>query len=35
MHGTAKTRLTLQERCDLVLAFARALYVNGQATEQI
>src|SRR5882724_10946381 len=23
-----------QERCDLVLAFARTLFVNGQATEQ-
>ena len=35
MHGTAQTRMTSQERCDLVLAFARVLYVNGQATEQI
>jgi uncharacterized membrane protein YjjP (DUF1212 family) len=26
--------MTLQERSDLVLAFARVLYVNGQATEQ-
>ena len=27
--------MTLAQRCNLVLAFARALYVNGQATEQI
>src|ERR1700730_11396937 len=27
--------LTLEERSNLVLAFARALYVNGQATDQI
>jgi uncharacterized membrane protein YjjP (DUF1212 family) len=27
--------MTLQERSDLILAFARVLYVNGQATEQI
>lgn len=27
--------MTLQERSDLVLAFARVLYVNGQATEQM
>ena len=26
--------MTLEERSDLVLAFARALYVNGQATDQ-
>jgi uncharacterized membrane protein YjjP (DUF1212 family) len=26
--------MTLQERSDLVLAFARVLYVNGQATDQ-
>jgi len=26
--------MTPQENCDLVLAFARALFVNGQATEQ-
>jgi uncharacterized membrane protein YjjP (DUF1212 family) len=26
--------MTLQERSDLVLAFARVLYVNGQATQQ-
>jgi len=26
--------MTLAERCNLVLAFARVLYVNGQATEQ-
>jgi uncharacterized membrane protein YjjP (DUF1212 family) len=26
--------MTLQERSDLILAFARVLYVNGQATEQ-
>src|SRR6202023_160238 len=27
--------MTLQERSDLILAFARVLFVNGQATEQI
>ncbi len=27
--------MTLQERSDLVLAFARVLYINGQATEQM
>ena len=27
-------RMTLEQRADLVLAFARTLYVNGQATEQ-
>ncbi|HKN74020.1 MAG TPA: threonine/serine exporter family protein [Candidatus Acidoferrum sp.] len=26
--------MTLEERCDLVLAFATVLYVNGQATDQ-
>jgi len=26
--------MTLEERCDLVLAFARVLYVNGQSTDQ-
>ena len=26
--------MTLEERSNLVLAFARVLYVNGQATEQ-
>jgi uncharacterized membrane protein YjjP (DUF1212 family) len=26
--------MTLQERSDLILSFARVLYVNGQATEQ-
>ena len=26
--------MTLGQRCNLVLAFARVLYVNGQATEQ-
>jgi len=26
--------MTLQERSDLVLAFARILYVNGQSTEE-
>jgi uncharacterized membrane protein YjjP (DUF1212 family) len=26
--------MTLEQRCNLVLAFARVLYVNGQATEQ-
>jgi len=27
--------MTLEQRSNLVLAFARVLYVNGQATEQI
>ena len=27
-------RMTLSERSDLVLAFARVLYVNGQSTDQ-
>lgn len=27
--------MTLQERADLILAFARVLYVNGQSTDQI
>jgi hypothetical protein len=26
--------MTLEERSNLVLAFARVLYVNGQATDQ-
>ena len=26
--------MTFEERCDLILAFARALYVNGQSTDQ-
>ena len=26
--------MTVDERADLVLAFARILYINGQATEQ-
>jgi len=26
--------MTLEERCNLILAFARVLYVNGQATDQ-
>jgi uncharacterized membrane protein YjjP (DUF1212 family) len=26
--------MTLEDRCDLVLAFARVLFVNGQATDQ-
>jgi uncharacterized membrane protein YjjP (DUF1212 family) len=26
--------MTADERCQLILAFARVLYVNGQATEQ-
>jgi uncharacterized membrane protein YjjP (DUF1212 family) len=34
MHETQEVRMTLQERCDLVLAFARVLFINGQATEQ-
>jgi uncharacterized membrane protein YjjP (DUF1212 family) len=32
--GLEEARMTLQERSDLILAFARVLYVNGQATEQ-
>src|ERR1700760_2922467 len=28
-------RMTLEQRSDLVLALARVLYVNGQATDQI
>src|SRR5271163_3309545 len=27
--------MTLEERSDLVLAFAKTLYVNGQSTDQI
>jgi uncharacterized membrane protein YjjP (DUF1212 family) len=27
--------VTLQERSDLILTFARVLYINGQATEQM
>ena len=34
MLATAAAPMTLQERGDLVLAFARVLYVNGQATAQ-
>ena len=34
MHLFNGTCMTPQERVDLVLAFARVLYVNGQATEQ-
>jgi hypothetical protein len=34
MYETQEGRMTLQERCDLVLAFARVLSINGQATEQ-
>jgi len=26
--------MTLAQRCNLILAFARVLYVNSQATEQ-
>ena len=26
--------MTLEERCNLVLAFARVLYANGQSTDQ-
>src|ERR1700724_2626900 len=29
-----ETDMTLEERSNLVLAFARVLYVNGQATDQ-
>jgi hypothetical protein len=29
-----EARVTLQLRCQLVLALARVLFVNGQATEQ-
>ena len=27
--------MTLQEHCELLLAFARVLFVNGQSTERI
>lgn len=30
-----KTRMTLEERSDLILALARSLFVNGQSTDQI
>jgi uncharacterized membrane protein YjjP (DUF1212 family) len=30
----AAAEMTLEERSDLVLAFARVLYVNGQSTDQ-
>src|SRR5215468_6243528 len=33
-EAEAGAAMTLGERCDLVLAAARALFVNGQATEQ-
>jgi hypothetical protein len=33
-HGSGDARMTPAERCDLVLAFARTLFVNGQATNQ-
>jgi uncharacterized membrane protein YjjP (DUF1212 family) len=33
-HVDEKTHMTLEERSYLVLAFARVLYENGQATEQ-
>src|SRR5215469_18457836 len=31
----ARSPMTARERADLVLAFAKSLYVNGQATEQM
>ena len=31
---TASSSMTLRARADLVLAFSKTLYVNGQATEQ-
>src|SRR5258708_3766004 len=31
--GSGDARMTLDERCNLVLAFARTLFVNGQATD--
>src|SRR5262245_52206815 len=34
MRRSQNTHMTLEERSKLVLAFARVLYVNGQATEQ-
>src|SRR3979409_2259481 len=33
--GLGGARVTLQERSDLILTFARVLYINGQATEQM
>src|SRR6516225_4530357 len=33
-HGLGEAHMTLEERSNLVLAFARVLYVNGQATDQ-
>src|SRR4051812_18927968 len=32
--ATSRPSMTLQERSELVLAFARVLFVNGQATDQ-
>src|SRR5271155_2068902 len=29
-----RIQMTLEERADLVLAFARVLYINGQSTDQ-
>src|SRR5262245_27930497 len=34
MRRSQNTHMTLEDRSKLVLAFARVLYVNGQATEQ-
>src|SRR5271163_200122 len=34
MAGLNECRMTWEERCNLVLASARVLYVNGQATDQ-
>src|SRR5262249_59285255 len=34
IRGLREAEMTLAQRCNLVLAFARVLYVNGQATEQ-
>src|ERR1700722_7925289 len=33
--GSGRSDMTLEERANLVLAFARVLYVNGQATDQM
>src|SRR5260370_9624691 len=32
--GSGEAGMTSDERCNLVLAFARTLFVNGQATDQ-
>jgi hypothetical protein len=30
----AETDMSMEERAELILAFAKALYVNGQSTDQ-